>query len=553
MPAWLLFLLLCLPQAQAAPAARDVRPASASGTATISGRITDKESGRPIPTATVSVKGPDGKVVTVRADADGRYTVAGLQPGSYALWGSPGEYRETHLRQAFGRPAPMNPFVQSPDPNLTLQPGEARSELDIALVRTLAIEGRVVDPFDEPMAGVEVTISRADSGSTPASSVSSDDHGEYRLFGLAPGRYHVCAAAEGPFDNNDPAGSRFVRTCHLASIAAADAADVVLDSTDVSGIDIRVQRSGTFRLSGVVLDASGAPPKGGMVTAMRLDESISANAETRDGRFELKGIPPGRYLVRASVGRREMTSEGAPVVRDLELAEAVIAVDSNDVGNLTLTTVKATSLSGRIAFEGGAPGSPAQLRMAMQLVRRAQGSAFTSQPPMSAVDDRLEFHLEGVYPFPSTLLVQGLPEGWVVKSIRLGDSDITGLAADYSAGAPGPVLVVLTNRVARPSVRVIQDPAGSVSGMPILMSANPQRRLASLVGTDTPTGNGVFKLGSTLPGEYLLVALTAEDLFLLYRDLDRLEDLVPLAQRVTLAEGKEQTFEVPVVALPPRR
>src|SRR6185437_9686955 len=194
------FLLLCLPQAQAAPVARDARP-PADTAATISGRITDKESGRPIPAATASVKGTDAKVVTVRADADGRYVIAGLRPGAYTVWASPGEQRATHLQQAFDRPAPMNFFAEPPSPNLTLQSGEARTDIDIALVRTLAIEGRVVDPFDEPMAGVEVMVTKADNGLPLANGVFSDDRGEYRLFGLAPGRYHVCANAQGMSDS----------------------------------------------------------------------------------------------------------------------------------------------------------------------------------------------------------------------------------------------------------------------------------------------------------------------------------------------------------------
>ena len=50
----------------------------------------------------------------------------------------------------------MVTFAAPPAPNLTLKAGDVRSDLDIALVRTLAIEGRVLDPRDEPMADVEV-------------------------------------------------------------------------------------------------------------------------------------------------------------------------------------------------------------------------------------------------------------------------------------------------------------------------------------------------------------------------------------------------------------
>jgi len=280
-----------------------------------------------------------------------------------------------------------------------------------------------------------------------------------------------------------------------------------------------------------------------------MDQSISANGPTRDGRFELKGLTAGRYVVHAIVGHLAMMDDGRRDKRNIELGETAVEIDSNEVANVMVATAKAATVSGRVFFEGGPPRSPAQLHMVGQLVRRNEWWA--GEPPMSAVDDRLTFHFAGVYPQPSTLVFQGLPEGWVVKSIRLGDRDVTNMATDYTAGGPGSVQIVLTNHVAHPIVRVVRDPNVADSCRPILMSADP--RLRNLVAADTPGRDGLFKLGPTLPGEYLLVALTTEDLGILYRDLERLDDLAPLAQRVTLVEGKDQTFDVKVVTLPPRR
>ena len=44
----------------------------------------------------------------VVADAQGRYEITAIEPGEYTLFAGPGEYRATHLRQAFGQPGPMD-------------------------------------------------------------------------------------------------------------------------------------------------------------------------------------------------------------------------------------------------------------------------------------------------------------------------------------------------------------------------------------------------------------------------------------------------------------
>ena len=178
------------------------------------------------------------------------------QPGEYGVLAAPGDLRATHLRQAFGRTEPFDPLGSPPRSGIELKAGERRTGVDIALARALAIEGRVLDPWDQPMSAVDVVLTRADGSPYPHPGSKTDDRGDYRAFGLAPGRYRVCAAPGGSADAPSDT-ARFVRTCHPAAIAAGDAADIVLIASDANGIDIRVQRSGTFTVSGSVTDAAG--------------------------------------------------------------------------------------------------------------------------------------------------------------------------------------------------------------------------------------------------------------------------------------------------------
>jgi hypothetical protein len=71
------------------------------------------------------------------------------------------------------------------------------------------------------------------------------------------------------------------------------------------------------------------------------------------------------------------------------------------------------------------------------------------------VSDKLTFELKGLYQLPLTIVVTGMPDGWVVKSVRLDGQDITGLPTNFADNTkPGLLEILVTSRVARPAVRV---------------------------------------------------------------------------------------------------
>ena len=141
----------------------------------------------------------------------------------------------------------------------------------------------------------------------PATDVNSDDRGDYRLFGLPPGRFRVCAAPQG-FAEEMSEAHRFVHTCHPAAIAAGDAADIVLTTNDVSGMDIRVQRGGAFKISGSVTDAAGAVADNPHVAAFPIDRRAeSSHAVGREGRFTIRGLLAGP-IHSPGIGRRTRPS-----------------------------------------------------------------------------------------------------------------------------------------------------------------------------------------------------------------------------------------------------
>ena len=95
-----------------------------------------------------------------------------------------------------GRPQPG-----SPGKPLVLADSQTADSINIAMPRGAVITGRVTDEFGDAVPNVFISLLRpqfvqgqqrlmpAGAGSFPA----TNDIGEYRMFGLAPGQYYVAA------------------------------------------------------------------------------------------------------------------------------------------------------------------------------------------------------------------------------------------------------------------------------------------------------------------------------------------------------------------------
>lgn len=469
------------------------------------------------------------------------------------MWAGPGELTATHLAQAYTATAPLE-FFEQPPPNLTLNAGDILRNVNFALARALAIEGRVLDPSDEPMANVAVQVLHADGTSVHTMPVESDDRGEFRVYGLAPGRYRVCAHPQSFWGRTSEDRLRFVRTCHLASISESSAADVMLDTEDATGVDIRVQRSATYSLSGSVLDAAGASADGAMIGAMRADHSAGAHGISRSGQFLLNGLMPGRYALWASIGGPENRRDKRPPPREREFGYEMVDIDSSGASGIVLSLSKPVKIAGRVRFDGVAKAS-GPLRMVVQTVVSEAGLDWIDRQPFSAVDDDLNFELAGVHRLPVIVAIHGLPDGWVVRSIAFDGRDITGVATDLGASPKRRLEIRLTNRVARPRTRVTDASGEPVTSYTVfLLPADPARWKAAFWGAEgRPSRDGVLELGARLPGDYLVAAVRLSDGELLVRDQSRIEDLASVSRRVTLAEGDDRLLELHLTRLPPAR
>ena len=165
--------------------ATGANPAQTAGTGAISGVVTDAATHQPLQGVHV-LCGRDGTPATFQStDERGRFVFINLPAGHYVVR----TFLPGFADDYFGRPS-ISPR------DIDLADGQWFKDANIEMTRLGAINGRITDERGEPAVGayVRVLMPFVLAG-TPQLAVgpaaTTDDRGEYRIAGLAPGQYIV--------------------------------------------------------------------------------------------------------------------------------------------------------------------------------------------------------------------------------------------------------------------------------------------------------------------------------------------------------------------------
>jgi uncharacterized protein (DUF2141 family) len=401
---------LLWPRHAAAEQARDAEFKPTAGTASISGVVvTGGDRPQPIRRAIVTLSGPELRPSRGAVTNDeGRFTFTNLPAGRFTLTAA----RPAFITSMYGAKRPGRPGTA-----ITVADGQRTNDLIVRLWRGASIAGVVRDESGEPVADVPVTaIPERRRETTPTLTLSNNattttnDQGEFRIFGLEPGVYAVAARpsstglgqigalAEAEVDaalealkrrsapgaalaaapRAQPAASGIVSfdyaaTYYPGTAIAASAGRIILAAgQDVGGIDFAIQRLQTATISGAVTGLDGQPLGGvgvilyatGTPSAFTVEPSMLPGATTRpDGTFTFSQVAPGDYrvFVRASAAPQAPSSttvsinNAAPLLWGL----ADLSVSGSDVTGVAITLQPAMSFAGRVVFEGKTATPPA--------------------------------------------------------------------------------------------------------------------------------------------------------------------------------------------------
>ncbi len=479
-------------------------------TAGLAGRVTNEATGDPLHHAKLTVERirPAPATFTAETAGDGTYALTGLAPGTYKITAE----RMGFLSTAYGAKEPGQPG--SP---LTIEAADTAAA-DLVLTPEGVIAGRVLDAAGDPVYAAQVDAmhmayvnGHRQLVTAPSANrlSATNDLGEYRIFGLAPGRYYVRIVprrSESLILSPQAISTPDTTTYYASTPTAGDALplDITAGRT-IEGVDIRLARRPAVSVSGTVRNLTGA--MGTIAIALFPDGLGSASAATSagpQGGFVIPGVAPGRYWMRANL----ITQSGAAgnVNASTKLA---VDVGSQPIDNLILTLDNGADLTGTVKIELG-PDPIRDLAALHLSLDPAEPSPIDHLFPSPTT----QLTADGVFALPAVrrdryrLSFPNLPPGYYVKSAQAGDLDLLTNPLDLTESAPGPapgaLEIVLSGNPGR-----VEGTAPAGATLVLVPDPEPRRALASWYHVARTDQNGAFVLPNVPPGPYHLYTFEA--------------------------------------------
>jgi len=547
---------------------RDGRAAPRTGTASIRGRVTSVDTGQPLRRAEVQLgaapgvaTNPGDSPIVVATDEQGYYQINKLPAGRFTLTASKTGYMT--LQHGQRRPLEGSRPIE-------LTGGQALENVNFALPRGAVIVARITDEFGEPAAGVRVTaqqyrfvsgVRRLVNAGNASSFVAgaTDDFGEMRIAGLAPGEYIVSAAtafasvavrmvAAGP-------GQRYGTTYYPGTSSVDDARRVTVAVGQEATVTFPLVPVRLARLSGTLRDSTGAVPQPqqlrmSLTFLIGYGNSSGVAVNLRpDGSFSAVDLAPGEYALTVSPGTAQ---PGGPK----EYAQTQIFVKGEDITGLSVTTGKGATMRGRFVFDTGAPSADArpgsiQFRIAF--------------PQSPGTQDRPSWNADWTFEFPGLLGSGAIirsgafvtpgqtftPSTWYIKAVMLEGKDVFDTPFNFESGRDiNDLQVILTQKQTE-----LNGHAMDAEGRPVpdyVTVVFPENRAlwtpqTRFISTGRPDQTGTFKVVGLPAGSYLATAVDyletgAEG------DPELLAKLVDGATRVSMGEGETKSLSLRVVS-----
>lgn len=405
--------------------------------------------------------------------------------------------------------------------------GVPAHDVEIRLMPSSAISGKVVDDQGEPAANSEVYAlvsqvvdgrRRLDPGASPLT--HTNDLGEYRLAGLAAGKYVVCARANGALPLPSGATTLYADRCGEDPIQLAPGRDATVDFTlmQVPAVHVR----------GVV---SGLPDGAGAgVTLTRPGSNLNFSADRAgiarpDGVFDIASVAPGTYILRSGI-----TREGRHLTGYLP-----ITVGPDGADGIALRLEPDITLTGAITVAD--PATPVPAKQAVRLMLRSPAPLILSRTVESK--DNLTLKLDDVAPGEYRLIPLFVPAPFYIKSAAMGGQDMLNGEFTVSQGA-GPIRIVLA------------DDGGSIEGDVVNADGQPASGGVMAIRNGRAvmmSSTGRFKLQNLAPGDYKVYAW--DDPFQVpYADDDWMKRYAGSGTDVTVASGQSVQVKLTLQTVP---
>ena len=575
--------------------ARDAPFVPTTGTSSISGVVVNDETPpQPVRRAIVTLTGPGLRpsrgAVT---DDEGRFTIANLPAGGFTLTVS----RAAYVTSIYGAKRPGRPGTP-----ITVATGADVTDLRVRLWRGAVVAGVVRDGSGAPVPKIPVTAIPAKASTSSIltlsnNGASTNEHGEFRIFGLEPGSYVVLASPstggsqihslrEAEIDalleslrRRTPAASASPPVAvsrpqdnapvyYPSAINAAQATVLTLaPGQEITGLDVTLRRITTSVVSGVIRLPDGRPAAGARVqmTAevpdgpFRPESGLVLDATTdNEGKFRIVQAAPGDYqlVTRAAATAPPPPTPGlvtpGPIGPQL-WASTRLTIGGADVDGVTLTVAPGFTMTGRVVYQSDTQKPPANaalrvLVLPTSVAAQRPGTTIDTIAfvPASTVRGDGTFEVVSLPPGRFKLMISGGgigTGGWTPRSAVMGGRDLLDADFEISGSGTAEVTVTISDKATELS-GTLQSASGAPATDVFVIAYAADRKLwgggARRVQAVRPSVDGRYAIAGLPPGEYLVAAVLDIDPND-WNDPAFLEQLVPASLKLTLGEGEKKT------------
>jgi hypothetical protein len=529
------------------PASEPLKPTGCS----VSGMVVKLQGSVPLPSSTVRLQSVDDRTRTFSGvtDAGGRFLVNGIDPGRYRLR----VIRNGYITQEYGQRTPNDPGAI-----VALSPGQDLKELLFRLLPSAVVSGRIQNENGDPLPWVMVSAHRATylRGKRTLSKeagVYTNDLGEYRLFGLRPGRYFVSAVYKpgqrDPGEEDEEAADAgklgYVPTYYPGTSDPGRAAAITIKTGDeIPSTDLVLEPTTAYSIRGHVNIFTARHNVNGTNSAILLLEGRSSGlgwiipgrqtvVDKPDGVFEMQNVLPGSYTLTAFLfeeGRRYQ-------------ARQTVDVTNIDVEGIQLTPVPGMDIRGQVIWEP----KPSLERDTLSLSVRPADSTFQFGAQARAAAQNGTFLLRDVSEGLYRLTSSGQSQDCYLKSIRYAGMEVSDDEFNVIRGTQATLEVTISSRGAR-----VQGTAKDADGLPaagvwvVLVPAEAHRHEFHLFKQQITDQYGRFDIRGIAPGDYKLFSWEQVEPNA-WEDPDFLKPFEARGESVSLQEGDGKSIELSAI------
>jgi hypothetical protein len=492
-----------------------------------------------------SVDDPHRITATI-TNADGHFTLKDVEPGPYRLTVT----RVGFVAAEYGQRKP-----DSLGAVLMLHAGQDLKDLQFRLIPAGVISGKIYDDDGEPLPSVQVSAvhqvySEGKRSRASATSAQTNDLGEYRLFGLSPGRYFVSCIyprwqrGEPEDETIDTQEEGYAKLYYPGTPDVAKAGPITIKAGDeVSSIDVLMRKVPVHQVRGNVYNQITHKPGVGVTlillpkTANReWDSAFPTTVQKPDGSFVIQEVLPGSYVL-ASFWFDE---DNAYVNRQ------AVDVGNADVEGIAMTVSPGTNVNGRIVWEG----QPAVEKEDLTVTPAPTDVPFGIRGRSRVGRDNL-FTLKGLGEGTYRVTVSSISKDCYIKDIHYGESSVIKDGFTVTRGEAGALEILISSRGAR-----VQGTVTDADGLPqagvsiVLVPDLSQRENYQKYKTQSTDQYGNFDLRGIAPGDYKLFSWVEVEQDA-WQDPEFLKQFEEKGQRITLQDGDQSKVKVTAIQTQP--